>query len=112
MRGFAARRQEKGAARIGNTGKPFDELTAQKTPALRVAFWTGARGVAALDRISDTLFARLLAEPPRRNPTLSLQSGPNLLWVLRGFFASGQYDLAPAKTGRRQHCGSACRLGF
>ena len=30
------REQEKGAARIGNTGKPFDELTTQKTPALRV----------------------------------------------------------------------------
>jgi len=28
--------QEKGAARIGNTGKPFDEPTAQKIPALRV----------------------------------------------------------------------------
>jgi len=27
------RGQEKGAARIGNTGKPFDEPTAQKTPA-------------------------------------------------------------------------------
>jgi hypothetical protein len=31
------RGQEKGAARIGNTGKPFDEHTTQKTPALRVA---------------------------------------------------------------------------
>src|ERR1022692_3220895 len=29
--------QEKGAARSGTTGKPFDEPTAQKTPALRVA---------------------------------------------------------------------------
>jgi len=28
--------QEKGAARIGNTGKPFDEPRTQKTPALRV----------------------------------------------------------------------------
>jgi hypothetical protein len=37
-RGFAARWQEKGEARIGNTGKPFDEPTTQKTPALRVAF--------------------------------------------------------------------------
>ena len=51
------RGQEKGAARIGYTGKPFDEPTTQKTPALRVAFAAGARGVAALDRISDTLFA-------------------------------------------------------
>jgi len=31
------RGQEKGAARIGNTGKPFDEPMTQKTPALRVA---------------------------------------------------------------------------
>ena len=31
--------QEKGAARIGNTGKPFDEPTTQKNPALRVALW-------------------------------------------------------------------------
>ena len=31
------REQEQGAARIGNTGKPCDELTTQKTPALRVA---------------------------------------------------------------------------
>jgi len=30
------RGQEKGAARIGNTGKPFDEPTTRKTPALRV----------------------------------------------------------------------------
>src|SRR6185312_12142965 len=35
--GILRRGQEKGAARIGNTGKPFDEPTAQKTPALRVA---------------------------------------------------------------------------
>jgi uncharacterized membrane protein len=30
--------QESGTARIGNTGKPFDEPRTQKTPALRVAF--------------------------------------------------------------------------
>jgi hypothetical protein len=59
--------QEKGTARIGNTGKPFDEpvhsdsVWTQKTPALRVALRAGARGVAALDRIADTLFAQLLA---------------------------------------------------
>ncbi|HEX4637735.1 MAG TPA: hypothetical protein VH189_16250, partial [Rhizomicrobium sp.] len=35
--GILRRGQKKGAARIGNTGKPFDEPTAQKNPALRVA---------------------------------------------------------------------------
>jgi hypothetical protein len=54
--------QEEGAARIGNTGEPFDEPRAQKTPALRVALEAGARGVVALDRIADTLFARRLAD--------------------------------------------------
>jgi len=73
------RGQEKGAARIGYTGKPFDEPTTQKTPALRVAFAAGARGVAALDRISDTLFARLLADHLAANATQLFQSGPNLL---------------------------------
>ena len=34
--GILWRGQEKGAARIGNTGKPFDEPSTQKTPALRV----------------------------------------------------------------------------
>ena len=34
--GILWRGQEKGAARIGNTGKPFDEPTTQKNPALRV----------------------------------------------------------------------------
>ena len=52
------RGQEKGAARIGNTGKPFDEPMTQKTPALRVAL----RRAPALDRISYTSFARLLAD--------------------------------------------------
>ena len=51
------RGQEKGAARIGNMGKPFDEPTTQKTPAPRGCVPAGARGVAALDRISDTPFA-------------------------------------------------------
>ncbi|HKQ10101.1 MAG TPA: hypothetical protein VJS85_02835, partial [Rhizomicrobium sp.] len=37
--GILWRGQKKGAARIGNTGKPFDEPTTQKTPALRVALW-------------------------------------------------------------------------
>ena len=59
----------------GNTGKPFDEPMTQKTPALRVAFWTGARGVAALDRIADTLFARLLADRLARTQ----RSGYNLV---------------------------------
>jgi hypothetical protein len=56
------RGQEKGAARIGNTGKPFDEPTAQKTPALRVVF---RRAPAASPRSTvfpDTLLARLLAD--------------------------------------------------
>jgi len=60
-RGKAARRQEKGAGRIGNTGKPFDEPTTQKTPALRVAL------------------RRSPAVSPRRNATQSIQSGHNLL---------------------------------
>ena len=51
------RGQEKGAARIGNMGKPFDEPATQKTPALRVAFRRAPGGVAALGRIADTPFA-------------------------------------------------------
>ena len=46
----------------GNTGKPFDEPTTQKTPALRVAL---RRAPAASQRSTvfpDTLFARLLAD--------------------------------------------------
>ena len=77
------RGQEKGAARIGNTGKPFDEPTAQKTPALRVAFRAGARGVAALGRIADTPFAVGTLSLPtladRLAATQRLQSGLNLL---------------------------------
>jgi hypothetical protein len=39
MRGKAARRQEKGEARSGTTGEPFDEPTTQKAPAPKgVAF--------------------------------------------------------------------------
>jgi hypothetical protein len=55
--GILWRGQEKGAARIGNTGKPFDEPTTQKTPALRVAL---RRAPAASPRstvLPDTLFA-------------------------------------------------------
>jgi hypothetical protein len=56
------RGQEKGAARIGNTGKPFDEPTTQKTPGPSGWVAAGARGVAALERIAYTPFARLLAD--------------------------------------------------
>ena len=56
------RGQEKGAARSGTTGKPFDEPTTQKAPAPRGCVAAGTRGVAALDRIADTPFARLLAD--------------------------------------------------
>ncbi|MGA7710692.1 MAG: hypothetical protein WCA81_02230, partial [Rhizomicrobium sp.] len=59
--GHLCRGQEKGAERSGTTVKPFDEPTVQMTPALRVGLRRSARGVAALDRIADTLFARLLA---------------------------------------------------
>ena len=67
--------QEKGAARIGNTGKPFDEPRMQKTPALKGCVPAGARGVAALDRIADTLFAPLLAfaSPERQCRLLPFQ---------------------------------------
>ena len=73
--GHLCRGQEKGAERSGTTVKPFDEPTVQMTPALRVGLRRSARGVAALDRIADTLFARLLAfAPPQPNAAASTWS--------------------------------------
>ena len=73
--GHLRRGQEKGAERSGTTVKPFDEATAQMAPALRVGLRQGARGVAALDRIADTLFARLLAfASPQPNAAASTWS--------------------------------------
>jgi len=71
------REQEKGAARIGNTGKPFDELAAQKTPALRVGF---RRAPAASPRstVLPIRSSRGSWRSPRRNPTQLVQSGLNL----------------------------------
>jgi hypothetical protein len=85
--GILWRGQEKGAARIGNTGKPFDEPAMQKTPALRGCVPVDARGVAALDRISDTLFARLLADRltgtqrSRFNLALTCSSANRRAWI-------------------------------
>ena len=67
-----------GAERSGTTVKPFNEPAAQMAPALRGELLRGAvrraidpldrslcrLTVAALDRIADTLFARLLAFAP------------------------------------------------
>src|ERR1051326_2159866 len=48
--GILGRGQEKGAARIGNTGKPFDDPTTQKTPALSGCVAAGAPGHATPGR--------------------------------------------------------------
>jgi len=60
--GFCGVGRRKARLVSGNTGKPFDEPTTQKTPALRVAF---RRAPAASPRsavLPDTPFARLLAD--------------------------------------------------
>ncbi len=54
--------QEKGAARIGEYGQAFRRTHDAKDPGPSGCVAAGPRGVAALDRISDTLFARLLAD--------------------------------------------------
>ena len=56
------RGQEQGAARIGNTGKPCDEPTTKKTPALRVALGRAPAVSPRSTVLPDTLFARLLAD--------------------------------------------------
>jgi len=56
------RGQENGAARIGDTGKPFDEPTTQKTPALRVALRRAPAVSPRSTVFPDTPFARLLAD--------------------------------------------------
>src|SRR5579863_7917126 len=74
MRGKAARRQEKGAARSGDYGQAWSLSSGRasrgpggrthdaKDPGPSGCVAAGARGVAALDRNADTLFARLLAD--------------------------------------------------
>jgi len=61
--GILRRGQEKGKARSGDYGRAFRRTHDAKDPGpLGVAFRAGARFVAALDRMSYTLFARLLAD--------------------------------------------------
>jgi len=60
--GILWRGQEKGAARIGEYGQAFRRTHDAKDPGPSGCVAAGPRGVAALDRISDTLFARLLAD--------------------------------------------------
>ena len=75
------RGQEKGAARRGTTGKPFDEPTTQKAPALTGCVPAGAHGVPALDRIADTPFARLLADRLAGTQRKRFIPGLNLLYI-------------------------------
>ena len=67
--------QEKGEARSGTTGEPFDEPTAQNAPALRVLF---RRPPAVLRRSTDvtaSLFAaRLAVASPQQNAAESIRS--------------------------------------
>ena len=67
--------QEKGEARSGTTGEPFDEPTAQNAPALRVLF---RRAPAVLRRSTDvtaSLFApRLAVASPQQNAAESIRS--------------------------------------
>jgi hypothetical protein len=56
------RGQEKGAARIGEYGQALRRTHDAKDPGPSGCVAAGPRGVAALSRIADTPFARLLAD--------------------------------------------------
>jgi len=60
--GILWREQEDGAARIGEYGLAFRRTHDAKDPGPAGCVAADTRSVAALDRISDTLFARLLAD--------------------------------------------------
>jgi hypothetical protein len=61
--GILRRGQKKGEARSGNYGQAFRRTHDAKVPGpYRVVRGAGARFVAPLDRIADTLFAVRLAD--------------------------------------------------
>jgi len=60
-------------------GQAFRRTHDAKDPGPSGWVPAGARGVAALDRISRYALRAAPGGSPRRNPTLSVQSGPSLL---------------------------------
>ena len=74
------RGQEKGAARIGEYGQVFRRTHDAKDPGPSGCVPAGPRGVAALDRISYTSFARLLADRLTATQRSWFKLVPNLLW--------------------------------
>jgi len=72
--GLLRREQEKGEARSGTAGEPFDARTAQKLPALSGCAQAGTRGVAALDRMTRYALRAAPGGSPRPRATQTIPS--------------------------------------
>jgi hypothetical protein len=71
--------QEKGEARSGTTGEPFDEPAAAKDPGPSGCALMGARGVAPFGRCSTSPFTSRLADRRTKGATQPIQTDKIML---------------------------------